>query len=387
MLRRSMNNMPVGMIIMRWNERVGAEVVGKYPDEVQVSEKTLMQVYSTHEYSGEPGMVSLMIGAINVVTYYTGTEKSYYLVLLLNADEDPDAYEDGMADVARIIMANLDGSMYKTLLPSLFQRLSVYPSLRPEQKLAMVYLDETKRKVIQRLQEEGSVSKSELGIWLKDLYQSGFVDIESIAAALVKENITKGASVKGVPSEVIFLVNDYMVTRRPPVVLFNECTSRGLPAQLRDGYQNEIKSFFAQYEMTEEDNLAILELLVNPEVYEALTLMREAIVTRDDLEKLKKKGVEDVDSVLKVLWDTKMIAVLRDPQGNEYYGLKSDILAQKFFPDYMVNVVRRNYKEKTKADVVLLEHLNILEEAYKGKKESKKRSEEDVKALAATKSE
>ena len=382
-----MNNMPVGMIIMRWNERVGAEVVGKYPDEVQVSEKTLMQVYSTHEYSGEPGMVSLMIGAINVVSYYTGTEKSYYLVLLLNADEDPDAYEDGMADVARIIMANLDGSMYKTLLPSLFQRLSVYPSLRPEQKLAMVYLDETKRKVIQRLQEEGSVSKSELGIWLKDLYQSGFVDIESIAAALVKENITKGASVKGVPSEVIFLVNDYMVTRRPPVVLFNECTSRGLPAQLRDGYQNEIKSFFAQYEMTEEDNLAILELLVNPEVYEALTLMREAIVTRDDLEKLKKKGVEDVDTVLKVLWDTKMIAVLRDPQGNEYYGLKSDILAQKFFPDYMVNVVRRNYKEKTKADVVLLEHLNILEEAYKGKKESKKRSEEDVKALAATKSE
>jgi len=379
--------MPVGMIIMRWNERVGAEVVGKYPDEVQVSEKTLMQVYSTHEYSGEPGMVSLMIGAINVVSYYTGTEKSYYLVLLLNADEDPDAYEDGMADVARIIMANLDGSMYKTLLPSLFQRLSVYPSLRPEQKLAMVYLDETKRKVIQRLQEEGSVSKSELGIWLKDLYQSGFVDIESIAAALVKENITKGASVKGVPSEVIFLVNDYMVTRRPPVVLFNECTSRGLPAQLRDGYQNEIKSFFAQYEMTEEDNLAILELLVNPEVYEALTLMREAIVTRDDLEKLKKKGVEDVDTVLKVLWDTKMIAVLRDPQGNEYYGLKSDILAQKFFPDYMVNVVRRNYKEKTKADVVLLEHLNILEEAYKGKKESKKRSEEDVKALAATKSE
>jgi len=382
-----MNNMPVGMIIMRWNERVGAEVVGKYPDEVQVSEKTLMQVYSTHEYSGEPGMVSLMIGAINVVSYYTGTEKSYYLVLLLNADEDPDAYEDGMADVARIIMANLDGSMYKTLLPSLFQRLSVYPSLRPEQKLAMVYLDETKRKVIQRLQEEGSVSKSELGIWLKDIYQSGFVDIESIVTSLVKENVTKGASIKGVPSEVIFLVNDFMVTRRPPVVLFNECTSRGLPAQLRDGYQNEIKSFFAQYEMTEEDNLAILELLVNPEVYEALTLMREAIVTRDDLEKLKKKGVEDVDTVLKVLWDTKMIAVLRDPQGNEYYGLKSDILAQKFFPDYMVNVVRRNYKEKTKADVVLLEHLNILEEAYKGKKESKKRSEEDVKALAATKSE
>jgi hypothetical protein len=307
-------------------------------------------------------------------------------VLLLTADEDPDAYEDGMADVARIILANLEGNAFQTLLPSLFQRLAVYPSLRPEQKLAMVWVDATKRKVLQRLQEEGSVSKSELAIWLKDIYQSGFVDIESIVASLVKENLAKGGTVKGMPSEVIFLINDFMVARRPPVLLFNECTSRGLPASLKEAYQNEVKSFFAAYEPSEDDNAAILEMLVNPEVYEALTLMRGAIVTRDDLEKLKKKGVEDVDSVLKVLWDSKMIAVLRDPQGNEYYGLKSDILAQRFFPEYMVNVVRRNYKEKSKADPMLLEHLAILEEAYKGKKEKEEkkvaRPEAEVKALA-----
>jgi hypothetical protein len=379
------------MVIMRWNERTGAEIAGKYPDEIEVSEKTLMQVYSTHEYSGEPGMVSLMIGAVNVVSYFTGTEKSYYLVLLLTADEDPDAYEDGMADVARIILTNLENNAFKTLLPSLFQRLAVYPSLRPEQKLAMVWVDATKRKVIQRLQEEGAVSKSELAIWLKDIYQSGFVDIESIVASLVKENLVKGGTVKGMPSEVIFLTNDFMVARRPPVLLFNECASRGLPASLKEAYQNEVKSFFASYEPSEEDNAAILELLVNPEVYEALTLMRQAIVTRDDLEKLKKKGVEDVDLVLKVLWDSKMIAVLRDPQGNEYYGLKSDVLAQRFFPEYMVNVVRQNYKEKSKADAMLLEHLEILEEAYRGKKEKEgkkaARSEAAVKALAAPEAE
>jgi hypothetical protein len=92
--------------------------------------------------------------------------------------------------------------------------------------------------------------------------------------------------------------------------------------------------------------------------------MREAFTTRDDLEKLKKKGVENVDAVLKVLWDARMLAVLRDPQGNEYYALKADVVVEKFMPKYQIDVVRHNYNTKSKANVVLLEHLNVLKEAF-----------------------
>ena len=47
--------MPVGLVIMRWDERVGTETLAKYPEEVTITDKTLMQVYSTHEYTGEAG--------------------------------------------------------------------------------------------------------------------------------------------------------------------------------------------------------------------------------------------------------------------------------------------------------------------------------------------
>ncbi len=356
--------MPVGMLVMRWNERVGAELVAKYPDEVQITEKTLMQVYSTHEYTGEAGMVSVMIGALNVASYYTGPEKGYYVMLLLNVDEDPDSYEEGLADISRIILHNLEGDGFKRLVPSLFQRVSIYPSLNAEQKLAMIYFDEAKRMVLTRLRDEGAVTKSELQVWLKDQYRGGFVDIDSTLNSLVKEELVKVVSVKGMPSELVFLIADILVARAPVPTLIKEPTQRGLPAALAEAYLAEAKNFFSSYQPSEEDGQQLLNVVLDGPTYETLKLMREAFTTRDDLEKLKKKGVENVDAVLKVLWDARVLAVLRDPQGNEYYALKADVVVEKFMPKYQIDVVRHNYNTKSKANVVLLEHLNVLKEAF-----------------------
>ncbi|MHA1731833.1 MAG: hypothetical protein ACTSU5_07810 [Promethearchaeota archaeon] len=375
--------MPIGLVVMRWDERMGAEICATYPEDTSITEKTLMQVYSTHEYSGEAGMVSLMVGSLNIASYYTGPETSYYFLLLLSLEEDPDVYEDGMADLARIFLANLEGKAYEALIPSLFQRISVYPSLRDEQKLAMIYVDEAKRMILTRLRDEGNVSKSELSVWLKDEYKQGFVDIDTTLTSLVKEDLVKESSVKGITSEVIFLVNDVAILRVPPLVLLREASQRGLPPQLVEEFRTEVKTFFQTYQPSEEDNLKVLNVFLDPQVYEALTLMRVAVVTRDDLEKLKKKGVEDVDFVLKTLWDANILTVLRDDQGNEYYALKTDIVVERYFPEHMIDVVRKCFRERTKTNASLVEHLNILEDYYYSLKERKaEQSKKGAKASA-----
>ncbi|MHA1284156.1 MAG: hypothetical protein ACTSQP_16785 [Promethearchaeota archaeon] len=333
--------MPVGLVVMRWDERVGTEILAKYPEEITITDKTLMQVYSTHEYSGESGMISLMVGSLNIASYYTGPEKGYYILLLLNIDEDPDAYEGGMADISRIILQNLEDDKYLEMIPSLFQRISVYPTLNDEQRLALTYQDEIKRMIINRLREEGVVSKSELMVWLKD-----------------------EASVKGMPSELIFLTNDILAIRRPPIGLLKDPADRGLPAELTENYITEVKKFFQTYRPSEEDNLRIIDAIINPQVYETLKLLRTAIVTRNDLEKLKKKGVDDVDGVLKILWNIQMIQVFQDSRNTEYYALISDFYLNLIFPKYIVNVIKAEYEQKSKADQVLIEYLNVLEDTY-----------------------
>ncbi len=356
--------MPVGLVVMKWDERVGTEILAKYPEEIVITDKTLMQVYSTHEYSGESGMISLMVGSLNIASYYTGPEKGYYILLLLNIDDDPDAYEGGLIDVSRTVLQNLEEDAYRQLVPSLFRRVSVYPTLNEEQQLAMTYQDEVKRLIINRLREEGVVSKSELMIWLKDRYKQGFVDIEGVIIELIKRDIVKEASVKGMPSELIFLINDIISMRVPATVLFKAPSDRGLPAQLSDDYITETKKFFQNYRPSETDTLNLLEILINPQSYEVLRLLRTAIVTKNDLEKLKKKGVEDIDDVLKLLWDNQLIQVFRDDKNNEYYALLADIHINLVFPKYLLNIIKIEYEKKSKADQVLLEYLNVLESTY-----------------------
>ena len=106
---------------------------------------------------------------------------------------------------------------------------------------------------------------------------------------------------KGLSSDLIMLTNDLFMLRVPPVKLLEHPVNKGLPSQFVKAFQLEVKKFFQNYRPNEEDNLKIIEILINPDVYETLRLLRTAIVTRQDLEKLKIKGVEDVDGVMQLL--------------------------------------------------------------------------------------
>ncbi|MFX1411676.1 MAG: hypothetical protein ACFFA6_15100, partial [Promethearchaeota archaeon] len=323
---------PIGLALMRWNERIGTEILAKYPEDMNISSKTLMQVYSTHEYSGEKGIITLMDGSLNIISYYTGPETGYYFLLILNIDDDPDVYEGGMADILHIIIQNLEEEAYLQLMPSLFHRLSVYPTFNEEQLYIFDYSDDIKRMIINILRDTGVVARSELVIWLKDTYKEGFIDIDAVLSDLMKRGIIKQISVKGMPSELILLTMDIFMLRIPPTELLENPVQRGLPTHLVKNYQNEVKRFFNEYHPTEEDNLKILNVISKPQVYETLKLLRTAIVTMRDLEKLRKKGVEDLYGVLKMLWDNEIIKVFQDENKNEYYALLSDFYLDKIFP-------------------------------------------------------
>ncbi|MHA2184612.1 MAG: hypothetical protein ACXAAI_06375 [Promethearchaeota archaeon] len=370
--------MPIGLAIMRWDIKVSTEILAKYPEEVVISEETLMQIYAAHEYTGEPGMISLFVGPLNIASYYMGREKPLYIILLLNLDEDADVFEGGLTDISRVIFQNYRDDAYLEMIPFLFQRLSTYPYLNEEQSLAITYVDDVNRLIINRLRDEGVVSKSELKIWLKDKYREGFFDVDAILMELIKKEIIKESSVKGMPSELIFLINDLFMIRRPPVELLKNPATRGLPEKFVEEYKVEVKKFFQKYAPSENDSLKILdEVIVDPQVYEILKLLRISIVTKNALEKLRKKGVDDIDAGLKKLWDNQMIHVFQDSKGNEYYTLLTDFYNSLIYPKYILNTILRQYEVKSKSNGVLIEYLNVLDDAYRPLKLNGEEKEEE----------
>ena len=127
--------MPSGILLIRWNERSGIETTAKYPEDVTLDEMTLMQVYSQHEYSQEAGIISLTVGTTNIVSYYSGPQKGYYVMLLLDSDDDPDDFESILVDISHIIIQNISGEKYKLLIPILFQKATLFSNLTEELSL------------------------------------------------------------------------------------------------------------------------------------------------------------------------------------------------------------------------------------------------------------
>lgn len=250
------------------------------------------------------------------------------------------------------------------MMPSFFQRLSVYPSLSDEEILSLNYQDEIKRMIIENLRDVGAITKSELMIWLRDKYVEGFIDIEATLLELLKRDIVKQVSVKGFPSELIFLTNDFFMLRVPPNKLFKDPANKGLPTQFLKEYREEITRYFQDYQPTLEDNLKIIDLLINPQTYETIRLLRTSIVTLQDLEKLKKKGVDDALSIIRSLWDNKMVKVFRDEKEIEYYALLSDFYMDLIFPKYLLSVIKTAYEQRSQPNRVLIEYLKSLEDTY-----------------------
>jgi hypothetical protein len=339
-------------------------MLGKYPQDINISEKTLMQIYGTHEYSAEKGLITLIRENLNVLSYYTGPETGYYIILILSMDDDPDVYEGEMANIAGLVLQNLEDDVYLQMIPLFFQRLSIYPTLAYEQHLIFYYQDSIKQMIINILRDYGIITRSELNIWVKDRELEGIIDLEAVLAELVKYELIKVASVKGIPSELIFLTKDIFMLRVPPDTLFKDPVKNGLPIQFAKSYQEEVQIYFKDYIPTEDDMFKLLNNLIDHEVYETLRLLRTAIVTMKDFEKLKNKGVSDIYSVLKKLYDTNMIKVFKDENGIEYYSLITDFYIDLIFPKYLLSVIKSSYEQKSKADKVLLEYLDLLEDAY-----------------------
>ncbi len=113
-----------------------------------------------------------------------------------------------------------------------------------------------------------------------------------------------------------------------------------------------------------------------------MKLLRHNVVTRNDLEKLKKKGVDDLDSVLKDLFEWKMIFVFEDKNGVENYCLLSDFHVSKYFPRYTIDKIKNSYINKTKNPQVLTKALSLIRDEYMheyfGKSEVKERKNQET---------
>ena len=123
--------MPVGILIIRWDNEIGPINEGFYPDNLKITNNLLTQVYSSHRYqSWKPGFASISLKNNKVVSFFSGvgddhiSVENYVVALLLRRDEKPSKYREILKTIAAEILDKTQDAKFMKLLPNLYKDLA-----------------------------------------------------------------------------------------------------------------------------------------------------------------------------------------------------------------------------------------------------------------------
>ena len=351
--------MPIGLIVVKWDNKIGTVLEARYPEDVVVSPDLTMKIYGAHVLgeAREAGFISMKVDSLNIASYFAGIEINYYVALLLKPTEDAAAFEDALIEVASKIFENLGEKKYVEKLPEFYKFLEKYPVLTRDQKIASVLLDPIKSFVFKTLLEYGCVTKDQLQEDIVKKLGVKTFDINAILASMVKAGLVVSEWVEGVPSEVVFLIRDFEIVRVPPNI-------KKIPANVK----NAIRDFFSRYKQSPRDVAILARAITDPEIYEIIKALKAhgGMSTRE----ISKKTEIPEDKIFNYIgWlrRNNFIIEVEESKQSKFY-LISEPMVITFYPEYQIKSVIERYNEGVLPAKQVVRYLLFLKEAYGGER-------------------
>ena len=374
--------MPQGIIITEWTEDEGLIIKFNYPEDLEIDLDDMMRIFYAHiTGAGEAGnvLVRLEKARSNVSSYFTGmeSEKPFMINLILDLGEEPEMFGETVIQGINItileflnrigidvsqdyeIIKNLNTYIKGTLF--LLERLK---NLTKEQRLAQIYISEKGRTILEILQEK-SLSRKELQGLLEEKLNKLIPNIEIILDPFIKTGLIKQDWVEGDSDISLFLLNDFSFFRSPVTKLIEDAKNNLPTPTLATKYLEEVTNFFTKYQPTFEDNLKIAQNMMNPDKYDYITLFRERTYPLNKIPRGPEESIEEIGGFLKAMEDDNIIIVLKDEKDTNWVLLFTDVVAHTFYPEYLIEKIRKDSVEGKLKKNVAIKHLDFLEESYK----------------------
>jgi hypothetical protein len=114
--------MPVGILLIRWDDKLGTTLVAKYPEKFKFPSRILMNIYSQHRtQSTDPSFVTMTLANNKISSFFSGMDENYigasnYIIaLVLRRDEKPSMFRDVLKKAAAKILKNIKEIGQETL--------------------------------------------------------------------------------------------------------------------------------------------------------------------------------------------------------------------------------------------------------------------------------
>jgi hypothetical protein len=374
--------MPHGYVITEWTEDQGLVVKLNYPEDLQIDLDDMMRIFYAHiTGAGEAGnvLVRLEKARSNVFSYFTGMQSDMPVMinLMLELGEDPEMFGEAvLQEINQDVLKNLRqmstnvAQSYeivkniKLYLKNTLILLDRLKNLSKEQRLAQIYTSEKARTILEALQER-PVSRRELQGIIEDKLQKIVPNIEYILDPFIKTGLIMQDWVQGSTDITLFLLTDFTIFRAPVSKLVEDAKKNLPTPEVASKYLEEVNQFFINYKPTFEDNLIIAKTLMNPDNYDYITLFRERAYPINKIPKGPGESLDQIGSFLKGMEDNHILKVIKDSKDTLWVFLLTDIVVHTFYPEYLIEKIRKERMEGKITKNVAIKHLEFLEAAYK----------------------
>ncbi len=362
-----------GLFICRWDDRIGVVLENAFPSsvEAELTDEDRLTIFSTHALSEKAGVMAMRIRRLNILSYYTGLPEGnktdqYYVALVLDPDENPDQFEERLQEVANMIIPQVGKSGFDEFFAKSYEQITKYQKISDEQRFAFIFQNKVRRILLEKL-TGGPMTKEGLAKWISRQLDREITDIDSLLSPLKKTNLIEEINIskgKKVTLEFVFLIRDCAVIRAPHIELFLSAKKGAIAADLKDKYIEQVEKFFQNYRITSEDVEVIANAIADPDYYSIIQVLREEYVTKEVLPQKIGREIPDLEQKLKWLLENNIITAIKDKKGRIWVILLSDIKFPQFFPEYLVDVIRKRWKEGTIQKEIALKHLQLLRAEY-----------------------
>ncbi|MFX0069254.1 MAG: hypothetical protein ACFE7I_09295, partial [Candidatus Hodarchaeota archaeon] len=329
----------------------------------------VMRIFTTHALgTANPGFMSMRIEDLNVASYYTGImsagQNQYCMSLVLEEGEDADAFEETLSEVSKEILERVGSEEIMDFIFSAYERLARITEIEDEQRYAMIFGDPLRVLLLQKF-IEGSTTKSELKAWLEERTGREIANLEIVLAPFVKTELVKEAFVEGIPDECLFLVKDIFATRAPMARLRQSVQGSTVPREIGEQHLEKVEEYFKEYMSTPDDTSHFSRILSSPDIYLIIKKLREKPYYSEELEdELNLHAKDSLLTLIDRLKELDIVSVVEDGEGKQILLLKSDIKFTTFFPEYLIDVIRKRWNEGTLEQKQAIKHLELLKEYY-----------------------
>jgi hypothetical protein len=374
-----------GICVGSWDDAVGLHVHAEYPanfrKDQKIEDSKLLNLFNERIVHDTAGFAVFDDDAhqFQIATYYTplstedideGEKNGHGIVFLfMEKDKKIEAIKEQFIEFSIFILKLINNNDFPELFFNIIDNFAFLEPLSDEQRVAALYNSEVRGFILNKLSER-PCSRNELESGLKAEYNITAMDLQGLLVPFVKMDIIKQSyeTVKGKKRKELyyFLVKDVYLFRIPPKKII-DAVKKGKIDHLDNGYYDEVKDFFEEYELSPSEISKLGVLLAIPNLYKIVTLLREEVYEMDEfrIDFLDRFNYmpSNFAYLLKLLEKSDILKIYK--KGNKkILVLKSDIQYQFFFPEYLVDNIRKAWRENIIDKNIALKHLTMLRDEY-----------------------